>query len=66
MIKKFKEWLAIRRIRKSLRGLSSEKQTELIVHAYMQLIINEEVNDVLLKGLNKLNDAKERNEVTEK
>ena len=42
-----KQWFAIRMIRWNMRHLSDEKKVELVIHAYMEMEINEELKRIL-------------------
>jgi len=53
MLKKLREYMAICRIRKNIKHLSPERQVQIIVHAFLQTEINEQVNKVLKEELDK-------------
>ncbi len=54
MIKRIKDWMAVRRIRRILKGKTTEDASRIIVAASVQLMIN----DFILEELRNMKDKR--------
>lgn len=50
---KFRDWLALRRLRRKLKGKSIREVTDLVVRAGIEMIIAEEMKNIIKDELEK-------------